>query len=154
MKLRAELCLVLALGLVACGQMPAARPSPSPATSSPSPTLSPLPSPVPSPAPPVVTAGAPAWVSVAPGWRTPKSPRAVDAPSLENPARVRDWIAGMSAADQSGLIDRLDTQLLLGDEVAVLELQSGWARVVVPGQSWDGRPKAGEFDHADWPMAL
>lgn len=41
----------------------------------------------------------------------------------------------MTAADKVGLIDRLDTQLLLGDQVLVLELSGEWARVVVPDQA-------------------
>jgi gamma-D-glutamyl-L-lysine dipeptidyl-peptidase len=128
------LTVVLAAVTVACGSTPAAHPTASaPATS---PTGTPIASPSPSPTPPV-SAGAPAWVavSVASGWRSPQSARAVDAPALENPARIRDWLAGLSAADKVGLIDRLDTQLLLGDQVQVLEIRSGWARVVVPDQA-------------------
>lgn len=41
----------------------------------------------------------------------------------------------MSAADKVGLIDRLDTQVLLGDEVLVLKVAGSWAQVVVPEQS-------------------
>jgi peptidoglycan/xylan/chitin deacetylase (PgdA/CDA1 family) len=74
-------------------------------------------------------------VSVASGWRSPSSPRKVDAPALENPALIADWITGMSASDKLGLIDRLDTQALLGDQVLVLELKSGWARVAIRDQA-------------------
>jgi gamma-D-glutamyl-L-lysine dipeptidyl-peptidase len=129
---------VLLLGLIAgCGGSPVARQSPTPSEASASPTWTASPSSQPSPSPPAVRAGAPAWVlvSVASGWRTPQSPRAVDALALTNPARVREWIAGMTASDKSGLIGRLDSQLLLGDQVDVLELKTGWARVVVPDQS-------------------
>jgi gamma-D-glutamyl-L-lysine dipeptidyl-peptidase len=85
----------------------------------------------------VVTAGAPAWVSVsvASGWRSPQAARAVDAPALANPVRTRAWLAGMTAADKVGLIDRLDTQALLGEEVLVLQLQGGWAQVAVMDQA-------------------
>lgn len=41
----------------------------------------------------------------------------------------------MTASDRVGLIERLDTQLLLGDEVLVLEMKGDWARVVVPDQT-------------------
>jgi gamma-D-glutamyl-L-lysine dipeptidyl-peptidase len=127
MKPRVVVCVLAAAVLAACGQGSVARPSPSPPLA----TASPSPSPTP------VTAGGPAWVavSVASGWRTPEAARAVDGPALENPARVRDWIAGMSAAEKVGLIDRLDTQLLLGDQVGVLEVKGPWARVVVPDQA-------------------
>jgi len=136
MRARTVLAIVLAVVTVACGSMQGVRPTPSaPATS---PTASPLASPSPSPTPvPVISTGAPAWVavSVASGWRSPQSVRAVDAPALENPARVRDWLAGMTAGDKVDLIDRLETQLRLGDQVQVLEIKSGWARVVVPDQA-------------------
>jgi len=135
---RARLALALALvGLVAaCGGGPVARTSPTPSLVTASPSESPTPSPAPTPTPPAVRAGAPAWVdvSVASGWRSLASPRLVDAPFLKNPVRVRDWIAGMTSSDKSGLIGRLDTQLLMGDEVDVLEVKQGWARVVVPDQ--------------------
>lgn len=58
----------------------------------------------------------------------------MDAPALENPARIRAWLNGMSDGDKVGLIDRLDTQVLLGDEVLVVQLNGTWARVVVPDQ--------------------
>src|SRR5690349_11127769 len=109
---RTGLQLVAALLLLAaCGGTGIATriPSPSPA----------VPSPTPSATPAHLSAGAPAWVdvSVASGWRAPTSPRAVDEHALRNPADIRGWLAGMTAADKVGLIDRLDTQLLLGDEV-------------------------------------
>jgi gamma-D-glutamyl-L-lysine dipeptidyl-peptidase len=136
---------LIALLTGACGASPSARTSPVPlaspsATSSPlgSPSPSPSPTPAPSPAPsPSVTAGAPAYiaVSVATGWHSPQSPRAVDNPALENPVRIEAWLAGMSAADKVGLIGRVDSQMLFDETVKVLKLQSGWARVVVPGQS-------------------
>ncbi len=128
MKRLLWLGLVLMMLIGGCGQVPAARPTPSP--SSP-PTASPTSSPA------RLTAGAPAWVdvSVASGWRSPSSPRPVDVPALQNPAAIRTWLDGMTAADQTGLIDRLDTQTLLGDEVLVLELNGDWAKVVVPDQA-------------------
>lgn len=135
---RLLVCVVALLAISACGANSAVVPSPSPSASpsfSPYPSASPSPSPSPSPRP--VAAGAPGWVtvSVASGWRSPESPRPADYPVLENPVRIRDWVAAMTAASQAGLIDRLDTQLLLGDEVEVLEVKGVWARVVVPDQA-------------------
>lgn len=72
---------------------------------------------------------------MASGWRAASSPRSIDAPALENPSRVRDWVAAMSVSDQLGLIDRLDTQLLLDDEVEVTAVSGSWARVTVPDQA-------------------
>ncbi len=99
------------------------------------PTPSALPSLVPTPA--VVRAGSAAWVavSVATEWRSPSSPRAVDAPALAAPARIREWLAALSSADQAGLIDRADSQVLLGERVDVTALSGSWAHVVVPDQA-------------------
>ncbi|MFN8194517.1 MAG: C40 family peptidase [Nocardioidaceae bacterium] len=84
-----------------------------------------------------------AWVdvSVATLWRTPRSPRKVDAPSLAQPARVREWLSGMTTEQRRGLNGRADTQALLGDRVVVLRLRPGWARVAVPDQPAPGSPR-------------
>lgn len=90
--------------------------------------------------------GRSAWasVSVATVWRSPESPRTVDAPALESPARIERWLDDMTTEQRRALGGRSDTQVLLGDRVVVLELPEsspGWARVVVPSQSTpqDGR---------------
>jgi gamma-D-glutamyl-L-lysine dipeptidyl-peptidase len=135
------LAVTVVLLTAACGGSPVARPSPSPSASpsaASSPSASPPASPTPSPTPmPAVRAGAPAWVAVgvASGWRSLQSARPVDAPALAKPSRIADWLHAMSAADKTGLIGRLDTQLLLGDQVMVTQVSSGWAHVVVPDQA-------------------
>lgn len=88
-------------------------------------------------------AGSPAYVAVAVAtlWRSPGSPRAVDAPALANPVRVRQWLAGLSWNDQYGLIGRADSQVLLGDRVLVLSINGGWAQVVVPDQATPHDPR-------------
>jgi gamma-D-glutamyl-L-lysine dipeptidyl-peptidase len=131
---------VAVLVLAGCGPASpghvARSPQTSPsATATATPTPSALTSPGPTPA--VVRAGSPAWVavSVATEWRSPSSPRAVDAPALAAPARIREWLAALSPADQAGLIDRADSQVLLGDRVDVTALNGSWAHVVVPDQA-------------------
>lgn len=121
-------------------------PGPSPSSTSRPPTTSPTST---TSAPPPTTAtrrlraGADAWVavSVATLWRTPSSPRGVDAPALENPARIRVWLRGLGDDARRGLDGRADTQALLGDRVVVTRLTDGWAKVVVPSQPTplDGR---------------
>jgi len=74
-------------------------------------------------------------VSVATLWRSPSSPRALDAPALANPARIREWLAALSWNDQYGLIDRADSQMLLGDMVQVVAVSGGWAQVLVPDEA-------------------
>lgn len=110
------------------------RPTPSPMTSKPSPTSSRSTAPKPTTHP--LSVGKDAWVtvSVATLWRTPSSPRAIDAAALENPARIRAWLGGLSDDARRGLDGRADTQALLGDRVVVTRLTDSWAQVVVPSQ--------------------
>jgi cell wall-associated NlpC family hydrolase len=77
-----------------------------------------------------------AWVavSVATLWRSPSSPRLVDAPALSAPVRLRAWLSAMTTEQRRGLSGRADTQALLGDRVRVLELSDTWAKVRVPDQ--------------------
>jgi len=88
------------------------------------------------PVQPSLTVGGSAWVavSVATLWRTPTSVRAVDLPALADPARVREWLSGMTLADRRGLNDRADTQTLMGDRVVVVARSGSWVKVVVPNQ--------------------
>ncbi len=87
------------------------------------------------PAPPL-TRGGDAWVavSVATLWRSPSSPRAVDAPALASPARIPAWLASMSLDQRRALSGRADSQALLGDKVVVLRLRPRWVKVAVPDQ--------------------
>ena len=118
-----------------------ATPSPSPTTPAPAvPTTTPAPdrtpSPTPAPAPGLRVGGAAfVAVTVATGWHSSTSPRSVDAPALANPVRIREWLAGLSPSQQAGLIGRVDTQVLLGDRVLVIELTRTWARVLVTDQA-------------------
>ena len=73
-------------------------------------------------------------VAVATLWHSRSSPRAVDAPALLKPVRIRAWLAGMTLAQRRALSGRVDSQLVLGDRVRVLSVSGSWAHVVVPGQ--------------------
>ena len=71
---------------------PASAPRPSTIPTGPAPSTS-----APSGADvPLLAPGVQAWVrvSVATLWRTPDSPRAVDAPALRAPADIRGWLGG------------------------------------------------------------
>lgn len=114
----------------------APTPSASP-TASASPSAPPTAEPTPTPSPArQVAPGETAWVdvAVATGWRNPQAVRDVDVPALEDPVRVRDWLAAMSEDDIGGLIGAADSQLLLGEPVEVVDVQGSWAQVVVPDQ--------------------
>jgi gamma-D-glutamyl-L-lysine dipeptidyl-peptidase len=73
-------------------------------------------------------------VSVATLWRSPNAPRAVDAPALAHPARIKQWLADMTVAQRKALSGRADTQVLFGDRVRILRLRPQWAKIVVPSQ--------------------
>ncbi|HEU4676223.1 MAG TPA: C40 family peptidase [Motilibacteraceae bacterium] len=123
------LLLVLALLLGACaGASPTAPTTPAgPAASAGAAAVTTAPR---------LRVGGSAWASVAVAtlWRTPTSPRPVDAPALAAPVRIRAWLAGMTLAQRRALSGRADTQVLLGDRVVVTALRTGWAKVVVPDQ--------------------
>jgi cell wall-associated NlpC family hydrolase len=123
--------LTMLLFLASCGRVPAA------AEASPSPAAAASKSPIASPVAVRVRAGWPAYVDVAVAteWRSPGSPRAIDAPALANPVRLRQWLAAMTVADQAGLIGRADSQALLGERVDVLAVRGSWAKVVLPRQA-------------------
>lgn len=112
--------------------MPTAGPA---TTATPSSTVPPAPSIGPRPTAPV-TVGFDAWVdvSVATGWRNPGVVRPVDAPALANPVGLREWLAAMNTGQRADLINRADTQVLLGQRVSVLAIANAWAQVVVIGQ--------------------
>jgi hypothetical protein len=85
----------------------------------------------------------PSWVqvSVATVWHLPSSPRPVDAPALGNPAGIEDWLARLSVAQRLGLDSRINTQVLLGQEVLVLGRRGRWSKVEVPDQRGSGFPE-------------
>jgi cell wall-associated NlpC family hydrolase len=74
-------------------------------------------------------------VSVATLWTQPRLLRAVDVPSAQNPAQIRQWLAGMTTEERLWLVGRLETQATLGTEVTVLRRSGAWTKVAVHGQS-------------------
>ena len=60
-----------------------------------------------------------AWVrvSVATVWHLPSSPRPVDTPALGDPAGIEHWLTRLSVTERLGLDSRINTQVLLGQEV-------------------------------------
>lgn len=73
-------------------------------------------------------------VSVATLWTTPDAPRPVDAPAIAAPADPTAWLRGLTTAGRRGLHGRVESQVLYGQQVRVLEQRGGWSRVVVPNQ--------------------
>jgi cell wall-associated NlpC family hydrolase len=88
--------------------------------------------------------GEPASVAVAVGtvWGSPDSPRPVDLPALENPVRMKDWLAAMTTEERSDLgPTRVNTSVLYGEKVTVTSLNDEWAHVVVPDQASPRDPR-------------
>jgi hypothetical protein len=77
-----------------------------------------------------------AWVrvSVATVWVKPSSPRALDAGALGNPVAIGRWLQGLDVRELLGLDSRIDTQVLLGEQLTVLGQRRGWSRVEIPEQ--------------------
>lgn len=73
-------------------------------------------------------------VSVATVWYRPSSPRPVDSAALGSPARVESWLDRLTVRERLGLDSRVNTQVLLGEEVVVLGRRQGWSRVEIPEQ--------------------
>ncbi|PTM59426.1 C40 family peptidase [Desmospora activa] len=67
-------------------------------------------------------------------WRHPEKVRGVDQSIVTNPPDITAWLKKMSLEERKGLTGLLDTQVLYGEPVQVLEEQNGWSRVVVPEQ--------------------
>ncbi len=79
-------------------------------------------------------------VSVATVWESASSPRPVDTLALERPAGIEEWLARLSVAGRLGLDSRVNTQVLLGQEVLVLARHGRWSKVEVPDQRGSGYP--------------
>lgn len=80
-------------------------------------------------------------------WRTPEAPRGVDAPMLADVPDEEAWLAAMDAetdeaSNRFGLDDRIETQLVAGEPVLVLdEDERGWSQVVARWQPQHDDPR-------------
>lgn len=76
-------------------------------------------------------------------WRSPDAPRPVDGPVTADQPDHAAWLVAMDATDNDddnrhGLLGRIDTQVVAGEPVLVLESRDGWSRVVCPWQPSKG----------------
>jgi cell wall-associated NlpC family hydrolase len=67
-------------------------------------------------------------------WRDPSAPRRVDEPILAYPPNLTTWLQQLTTEERKGLVGRLDTQVLYGEPVLVLQELGDWSQVVVPEQ--------------------
>ncbi|MBD0383222.1 C40 family peptidase [Paenibacillus sedimenti] len=75
-------------------------------------------------------------VSVATVWTKPESPRPLDELALRNPAEIREWLKRMTLDDKLDLWggNRIQTQILYGTSVLVVEELEDWVQVLIPQQ--------------------
>ncbi len=80
-------------------------------------------------------------VAAATLWTSPDAPRPADAAAVADEPDVSAWVAGLDRQARFGLHGRVETQLLLGESVEVIEERAGWSEVVAPWQPsrTDGR---------------
>jgi gamma-D-glutamyl-L-lysine dipeptidyl-peptidase len=129
----AVVATVSALGVLAsCGSVAATSTAAPTATAASAARAAAVPAAV---APAACTSGT-CWVdvSVATAWVKPWYPRAVDKPELGNPAHPGTWVNGMSLAQKSWLVGRLETQALYGTKVIVTGHWNNWTHVAIPSQ--------------------
>lgn len=84
-----------------------------------------------------VEIGRNALVSVAAAtlWTSPKAAETTDRLAVGTHSAIREWVAGMTREQRvDGLVDRAVTQILLGEEVSVTEIDGSWAKVTTPAQ--------------------
>jgi gamma-D-glutamyl-L-lysine dipeptidyl-peptidase len=71
-------------------------------------------------------------VSVATLWKAPNLARALDRPSLTNPADPARWSRNLATTESRVWLDsHVQTQALYGQQVVVLARRGGWAEVAV-----------------------
>jgi len=71
-------------------------------------------------------------VSVATLWKAPNIYRAIDRPSVTNPADPAAWSRNLATtADRVWLDSHVQTQALYGQQVTILAVRGGWAEVAV-----------------------
>ncbi|KIL38942.1 peptidase [Gordoniibacillus kamchatkensis] len=76
-------------------------------------------------------------VAVATVWTMPESPRELDAPALQRPVGLREWLESMTVDDRLDLCEsnRVQSQLLYGTEVLAAEERGEWVQVLIPQQA-------------------
>lgn len=74
-------------------------------------------------------------------WKSPDSPRDIDAPALGNPADMVAWDKNLNTVDKRrDLTGRTETQAIYGDAVYVWEIKGSWARVGVTTEPNEDQP--------------
>ncbi|GLB60934.1 C40 family peptidase [Cytobacillus sp. NCCP-133] len=101
-------------------------------------------------------------VPVATLWTTSNSSREIDREAVGNPVDLDSWLAKLSYESRLELCDAnlVQSQILYGEEVILLEEKEDWVHVIVPDQSssknvrgypgWIPKPQL--IQHTDWKL--
>ncbi|MBF0708643.1 C40 family peptidase [Alkalihalobacillus hwajinpoensis] len=75
-------------------------------------------------------------VAVATLWTTPEKARTIDHNALTNPVKLTEWLEPLSYSNRLELCDNnhVQSQVLYGEEVLVLDQRGNWSYVLVPSQ--------------------
>jgi gamma-D-glutamyl-L-lysine dipeptidyl-peptidase len=75
-------------------------------------------------------------VPVATVWTSYNSARDLDVAAISNPADINRWLEGLTFETRLGLCEQnlVQTQLLYGEEVIVIEEKENWVHVIIPDQ--------------------
>ena len=76
-------------------------------------------------------------VTVATVWTDVSSPRPIDQESLQHPVQIDSWLNRLSAEERKTLLDanKVQSQILYGEIVYIIEEKEDWAHVVIPAQA-------------------
>lgn len=73
-------------------------------------------------------------VAVATLWKEPNQQRIKDQPSLSAPVQLDTWLKPLSNPDKLWFVGKLETQVLFGQQVEVLEERGEWVKIAVSNQ--------------------
>lgn len=73
-------------------------------------------------------------VAVTTLWSKPNIARIVDRPAVSNPVDLASWTKQMTHQQKLGLLGKVDTQALYGQEVTILDEKDNWYKVAVHEQ--------------------
>ncbi|SDK14808.1 C40 family peptidase [Sediminibacillus albus] len=75
-------------------------------------------------------------VPVATLWTSPESPRQLDEPGISNPVDLEAWLNRLTYPLRLDLCDKnlVQSQLLYGEQVKVIESKEEWTQVIIPTQ--------------------
>ncbi|WP_260631026.1 C40 family peptidase [Bacillus sp. S/N-304-OC-R1] len=100
--------------------------------------------------------------AVATVWTSYDSTREIDKEAIECPGDVELWLNGLNYETRLELCNRnlVQTQVLYGQEVLVIEEKAGWAHIIVPDQASSKNsegypgwiPKAQLVNKQDWKL--